>query len=206
MSDTKQPLVRSIYLRRDSAIIGELVAERSRVLDLGCGDGELLAWLVENKHCDARGIELQAEAAQAAIARGVSAYQGDIESSLADYPDQAFDFVILSQTLQQVRKPLDVLREMLRIGRKAIVAFPNFGHYSVRLAHLFSGRAPQNKLFPHDWYDSPNIHFLTVDDFELFCLKQNWRVERRIFVAGEKQVNVMPNLTAEVAVFLIAKR
>jgi methionine biosynthesis protein MetW len=206
LSDTKRPLVRSIYLRRDSAIIGELIDERSRVLDLGCGDGELLAWLAENKHCDARGIELEAEAVQAAIARGVSAYQGDIESSLADYPDQAFDFVILSQTLQQVRKPLDVLREMLRIGRKAIVAFPNFGHYSVRLAHLFSGRAPQNKLFPHDWYDSPNIHFLTVDDFELLCLKQGWRVERHIFVAGEKQVTIFPNLTAEVAVFLISKR
>ena len=206
MSETKQPLVRSIYLRRDSAMIGALVEERSRVLDLGCGDGELLAWLAESKHCDSRGIELEAESAQAAIARGVSAYQGDIEGSLADYPDQAFDYVILSQTLQQVRKPLGVLREMLRIGRKAIVAFPNFGHYSVRLAHLFSGRAPQNRLFPHDWYDSPNIHFLTVYDFELLCLKQGWRVERRIFVAGEKEVTVLPNLLAEVAVFLIAKR
>ena len=207
MSDSaKQPLVRSIYLRRDSAIIGELVEERSRVLDLGCGDGELLAWLAESKHCDARGIELEPELAQAAISRGVSVYQGNIEDSLADYPDQAFDYVILSQTLQQVRKPLAVLREMLRVGRQAIVAFPNFGHYSVRLAHLFSGRAPQNRLFPHDWYDSPNIHFLTVDDFELLCLKQGYRVQRSIFVAGERQVSLLPNLMAEVAVFLIAKR
>jgi methionine biosynthesis protein MetW len=206
LSETKQPLVRSIFLRRDSAIIGELIDERSRVLDLGCGDGELLAWLAENKHCDARGIELLPELAQAAIARGVSCYQGDIESSLADYPDQAFDYVILSQTLQQVRKPVDVLQQMLRVGRKAIVAFPNFGHYSVRLSHLFSGRAPQNKLFPHDWYDSPNIHFLTIDDFELLCHKQAWRIERTIFVAGDRQVTALPNLMAEVGVFLIAKR
>jgi methionine biosynthesis protein MetW len=187
-------------------MIGELVDKQSRVLDLGCGDGELLAWLGENKQCDARGIELSPELAQAAIARGVSCYQGDIEGSLKDYPDQAFDYVILSQTLQQVRKPLAVLQEMLRVGRKAIVAFPNFGHYSVRLSHMFSGRAPQNRLFPHDWYDSPNIHFLTVDDFELLCLKQGWRIERSIFVAGENAVSLLPNLMAEVAVFLIAKR
>ena len=103
---------------------------------------------------------------QRAIARGVSVYQGDIDQGLDDYPDQAFDYVILSQTLQEMRAPLRVLREMLRTGRHGIVAFPNFGHWSVRLAHLFTGARPKTKLFPHDWYDSPNIHFLTVHDFE----------------------------------------
>lgn len=199
-------VVRNIYLRRDSAIIGGLIEPKSKVLDLGCGDGQLLAWLMENKQCFARGIELEPTLAQAAIARGVSAYQGDIENSLADYPDLAFDYVILSQTLQQVRRPVEVLSEMLRIGRHVIVAFPNFGHYTVRFSHLLSGRAPRNKLFPYEWYDSPNIHFFTVDDFEMLCSQKGWRVERRIFVAGDHQVEWLPNLTAEVAVFMLAGR
>ena len=113
--------------------------------------------------------------------------------------------MILSQTLQETRKPLKVLREMLRVGRCAIVAFPNFGHYSVRIAHLFTGRAPQTKLFPHDWYDSPNIHFLTVDDFYELAVKEHWRVERSIYLSGDRQVSLLPNLMAEIAVFLIRK-
>ena len=139
------------------------------MLDLGCGDGELLAWLAENKDVDARGVEIVGAKVQRAIARGVSVYQGDIDQGLADYPDHAFDYVILSQTLQEVRHPLKVLREMLRVGSKAIVAFPNFGHWSVRLSHLWSGRAPKTKLFPHDWYDSPNIHFLDDSRFSGSC-------------------------------------
>ena len=136
------------------------------MLDVGCGEGELLHWLALHKGVDARGVEIVGSKVQRAIARGVSVYQGDIDQGLADYPDHAFDYVILSQTLQEVRKPLKVLKEMLRVGRRAIVAFPNFGHWTVRLAHLWSGRAPRTKLFPHDWYDSPNIHFLTIHDFE----------------------------------------
>jgi methionine biosynthesis protein MetW len=194
-----------IYGRSDYAIIGELIEPKTRVLDLGCGEGELLAWLKENKKVDGRGVELTGARVQKAIARGVSVYQGDLESGLDDYPDGAFDYVILSQTLQETRDPLRVLRAMLRIGRRAIVAFPNFGHWRVRMSHLWSGRAPKTRLFPHDWYDSPNIHFLTVLDFEALAGKESWSVERRIFLSGRRQVRTAPNLMADVAVFLVAK-
>ena len=199
------PFVREVLGRSDYAIISELVEPDTRVLDVGCGDGELLQWLAENKGVDARGVEIVGSRVQRAIARGVSVYQGDIDQGLADYPENAFDYVILSQTLQEVRKPLKVLREMLRVGRRAIVAFPNFGHWSVRLAHLWSGRAPRTKLFPHEWYDSPNIHFLTVDDFASLAAKERWTIERRIYLAGPRKVTALPNLFAETAVFLIRK-
>jgi methionine biosynthesis protein MetW len=195
--------VRDVYGRKDYAIIGELVEPGTRVLDLGCGEGELLAWLKENKNVEARGIEHSASKVQKAIARGVSVYQGDLENSIGDYPDKVFDYVILSQTLQEVRYPLRVLETMLRVGRNAIVAFPNFGHYSVRLAWLLSGRAPRTELFPYDWYDSPNIHFLTVLDFETLVEKQGWSITRRIFLAGTHQVKTLPNLMAETAVFQV---
>jgi methionine biosynthesis protein MetW len=196
--------VRRVYVRRDFEIIGELIEPGTRVLDLGCGEGELLAWLKENKNVDARGVELSGARAQKAIARGVSVYQGDLETAVEDYPDQVFDYVILSQTLQETRDPLRVLRGMLRVGRRGIVAFPNFGHYSVRWATLWSGRAPRTELFPHDWFDSPNIHFLTVLDFEALAAREHWNVERRIFVSGQRQVSLFPNLTAQIAVFLVS--
>jgi len=196
--------MRKVYGRRDFAIIGELIEPRTRVLDLGCGEGELLAWLRENKQVDGRGVEMEGARVQKAISRGASVYQGDLESAVEDYPDQAFDYVILSQTLQETRYPLRVLRGMLRVGKRAVVAFPNFGHYSVRLAWLLSGRAPRTDLFPYDCYDSPNIHFLTVLDFEALAHKQGWKVERSIFVAGERQVTFLPNLMAEIAVFEVS--
>jgi len=196
--------VREIYGRSDYAIISELVEPGTRVLDLGCGAGELLAWLKENKKVDSRGVELTSTNVQKAIARGVSVYQGDLETALEDYPDRAFDYVILSQTLQETRHPLNVLRGMLRIGRYGIVAFPNFAHWSVRLSHLWTGRAPKTRLFPHDWHDSPNIHFLTVLDFEALAAKEKWRVERRMFLSGHRQVTLFPNLMSEVAVFLFS--
>jgi methionine biosynthesis protein MetW len=193
-----------VFGRRDYAIISELIEPGTRVLDLGCGEGELLAWLRDNKNVDGRGVELTGASVQKAIARGVSVYQGDLESSLGDYPEKAFDYVILSQTLQQTRDPLGVLKGMLRIGKRGIVAFPNFGHWRVRVSHLMTGRSPQTELFPYDWYNSPNIHFLTVLDFEAVAVKENWRVERRIFLAGNREVKMLPNLMSEVAVFLFS--
>ena len=199
----RTPFVRSVLGRSDFAIISELIAPETKVLDLGCGEGELLAWLAENKNVEARGVEISGQKVQRAISRGVSVYQGDIDQGLADYPDQIFDYVILSQTLQESRSPLRVLREMMRVGRRGIVAFPNFGHWTVRLAHLFTGRAPKTRLFPHEWYDSPNIHFLTIDDFEALAARERWVIERRIFLSGDRTIRLLPNLTAEIAVYLI---
>lgn len=189
--------------RPDFDVIGEIIQPGSRVLDLGCGEGELLAWLVENKRVLARGVEISAPQVRKAIARGVSVYQGDIEEGLADYPDKAFDYVILSQTLQETRAPLDVLTAMLRVGKQAVISFPNFGHWRVRASMLFSGQAPKTKLFPYAWYNSPNIHFLSINDFEDLCREQGLRIERRYFLAGPKRVRMFPNLRGQTAVFLV---
>ncbi|MEO7649535.1 MAG: methionine biosynthesis protein MetW [Bryobacteraceae bacterium] len=201
----RKPFVGELLGRSDYAIIGEIVEPNTMVLDLGCGEGELLEWLAVNKGIDARGVEMSGAKVQRAIARGVSVYQGDIDEGLADYPDEAFDYVILSQTLQETRAPLRVLREMLRVGRRAIVAFPNFGHWSVRFSMLFSGKAPRTKLFPHDWYDSPNIHVLSVNDFEALAVKEGLTVERRYCLAGHRRISAFQNLRAEVAVFLVRR-
>jgi methionine biosynthesis protein MetW len=199
-----QPFVREVLGRSDYRIIGEIVEPKTRVLDLGCGDGELLQWLAENKGVDARGVEISGAKVQRAIARGVSVYQGDIDQGLADYPDGAFDYVILSQTLQETHRPRKVLREMLRVGRRVIVAFPNYGHWSVRLSLLVSGRAPKTDLFPYHWYESPNIHFLTLHDFEDLAALESLVIERRYFLSGASRVTLLPNLLAEVAVYLVS--
>ena len=201
----RRTFVTELFGRSDYAIISELVEPNSRVLDLGCGEGELLQWLVQNKGVDARGIEIDGRKVQRAIARGVSVYQGDIDEGLTGYPDGSFDTVILSQTLQETRRPLEVLQEMLRIGRRAIVAFPNYGHWSVRLSLLLTGRAPRTKSFPYEWYASPNIHFLTIRDFEILTREQRWKVERKIFLSGPRIGTRFANLMAEVAVFLVHK-
>ncbi len=197
--------MRKLLGRSDYTIISELVETGSKVLDLGCGDGALLGWLAANKNVEGRGLEIDGAKVQKAIAQGVSVYQGDIDCDLGDYPDQAFDYVILSQTLQETHQPLKVLKEILRIGRHAVVAFPNFGHWRVRWSHLVSGRAPRTKLFPHNWYNSPNLHFLTIRDFEELAEQQHWTVERRIFLTAHRQVSALANLLAEIAVFQIRK-
>jgi methionine biosynthesis protein MetW len=198
--------VREVLGRGDYALISSLVPEGSRVLDLGCGDGALLEWLRQNKRVEGRGIEVRPELAQRAASRGVAVYQGDLELSLGEYPDGAFDFVILSQTLQELRRPLEVVEQMLRIGRHGIVAFPNFGHWRVRMSHLLSGRSPRTPLFPHAWHSSPNIHFLTVLDFEETAAERGWRIESRMFLSGNKQIRFAPNWRAEIAVYQLRRQ
>jgi methionine biosynthesis protein MetW len=204
-SKAKKAFVHQILGRSDFRIIGELIEPGSRVLDLGCGEGELLHWLAEHKNVQARGVELDATKVRKAIARGVMVYQGDFEQGLSDYPDAAFDYVILSQTLQQTFQPLRVLTEMLRVGKRAIVAFPNFAHWRMRWAHLASGRTPRTTQFPYDWYDSPNIHFLSIFDFEALARKQGWRIDTKLFLSGDKRITFRPNLLGEEAVFLLRR-
>jgi methionine biosynthesis protein MetW len=191
--------------RRDYQIIGDIVAEGSRVLDLGCGEGELLAWLEAQRGCKARGVEISANKVQKAVSRGLAVYQSDLDEGLADYPDGTFDYVVLSQTLQETLKPRDVLHEMVRVGKHAIIAFPNFGHWSSRYSLLRTGRAPKTKHLPFEWYDTPNVHFVTIPDFEELLRRDRLVVEKSYFLRGDRRVTWRPSLMADSAVYLITK-
>ncbi|MGC2113744.1 MAG: methionine biosynthesis protein MetW, partial [Pseudolabrys sp.] len=155
--------------RVDLVLVAEMVEHGAKVLDVGCGDGELLRLLSESRGVDGRGIELSREGVNECVAKGLAVIQGDADTDLGDYPDDAFDYVILSQTLQATRHPRVVLEHMLRIGSHAIVSFPNFGHWQVRLQLLFAGHMPRTDILPFSWYDTPNIHHCTIKDFRQLC-------------------------------------
>src|SRR6266550_3270686 len=163
--------------RVDLLLVAEMVERGARVLDVGCGDGELLRLLAETRGVDGRGIELSREGVNECVAKGLAVIQGDADTDLADYPDDAFDYVILSQTLQATRQPRVVLEHMLRIGRRAIVSFPNFGHWQVRLQLLFAGHMPRTDILPFSWYDTPNIHHCTIKDFRQLCTEISVKME-----------------------------
>jgi methionine biosynthesis protein MetW len=191
-------------LRPDLAIIAANVAPGSRVLDVGCGDGALMAALRDERGVDARGLELDPGDVATAVARGLSVVQGDADTDLKDYPTGAFDYAILSQTLQTTRRPDHVLDELLRIGRQAFVSFPNFAHWRVRASLLFGGRMPVTRLLPLEWYETPNIHHVTVDDFRAFVKQRGIIVEGAWFLANGAQARpAAANLFAEHAVFLL---
>ena len=191
-------------LRPDLAIIAQHVARGARVLDVGCGDGALMASLRDERGADVRGLEIDPTNVAAAVARGLAAVQGDADVDLEGYPDASFDYAILSQTLQTTRNPHLVLDELLRIGRRAIVSFPNFAHWRVRLSLLWGGRMPVTSLLPEEWYDTPNIHHVTIDDFRAFLNKRGVAVEEAWFLArGTRRAAAGANLLAEHAVFLL---
>jgi len=193
-------------LRPDLAVIAANVAPGSRVLDVGCGNGDLLAALRDERGCDARGMEIDPEGVADCVARGLSVIQGDADRDLADYPDGAFDYAILSQTLQTTMRPDVVLEHLLRIGRKAFVSFPNFAHWRVRLSLLWGGRMPVTRLLPVAWYETPNIHHVTVDDFRALLAERAIRVEGAWFLRGDKQTSAAAaNFRAEHAVFLLSR-
>ena len=199
-------------IRLDLQLIADMIEPRSRVLDVGCGDGALLEYLSTFKQADARGIEISTTGVNACISRGLSVIQGNADADLKDYPDAAFDYVILSHTLQAMSAPREVLRHMLRIGRHAIVSFPNFGYWRVRLDFLVRGRMPKSDLMPYRWYDTPNIHLCSIKDFIALCDEMGIRVERSISLNAAGRTRRIgaafftANLLGEQAVFLLTRR
>jgi len=198
-------------LRGDLEVVANMVEPGSRLLDVGCGDGALLDYLIHEKGVDGRGVELSMEGVNACVSQGLSVIQGDADTDLDDYPDGAFDYVVLSQTLQATRAPRDVLGNMLRIGRRAIVSFPNFGHWRVRVSLMFEGRMPVTNALPHHWFDSPNIHSCTIKDFIHLCAELGIEIERSIALnhrGARRRIRfnvALANLAGEQAVFLLAK-
>ena len=193
-------------LRPDLAIIADNIRPGTRALDVGCGDGALMAALRDTKLVEARGIEIAVEGVTAALARGLSVIQGDADTDLADYPDASFDYAILSQTLQTTRRPDMVLDQLLRIGAHAFVSFPNFAQYRIRLALMFGGRMPVTRQLPARWYDTPNIHHVTIDDFKAFLDERAIVVEREWYLRGDRPIGrASANFLAEHAVFLLKR-
>ena len=191
--------------RIDLHLITQLVKPGSTVLDLGCGDGELMELLREERQATTRGVEISEEGVYHCIARGLSVHHGDLDEGLGDYPDSSFDYVILSQTLQAVRKPKMVLIEMLRVGRLGIVTFPNFAFWRVRLDLLLNGRMPKTKNLPYEWHDTPNIHLTTIKDFLRLCAAEDITVRKAIYLSGTRQVRSAPNLFANTGLFVVQK-
>lgn len=173
--------------RIDLQVIADLIPDDARVLDVGCGDGELLELLRNQKKIDGRGVEISQRGVNECVARGLSVIQGDADTDLVYYPDKAFDYALLSQTLQATRNPRAVLEHLLRIGERAIVSFPNFGHWSVRSSLFFRGQMPVTKDLPYSWYDTPNIHFCTIRDFIVLCDELGAKVEKAVAIDGNGQ-------------------
>jgi methionine biosynthesis protein MetW len=198
-------------MRYDLRIIASWIERGSRVLDLGCGNGDLLAWLAANRGVKGTGIERDKEKAASCIARGLTVLQGDLNAEVDDYPDRSFDYVILSQTLQQVLEPATLLRSLSRIGKQVIVSFPNFSHYTIRLQLLFKGIAPKNEQLPYSWYDTPNIRVITLADFRRFAIDVGYTIVREVAINTDHHdsqghiVRWFTNLRACYGIFAIEK-
>jgi methionine biosynthesis protein MetW len=203
--------LKALKLRPDLFKIYEIVKEGSRVLDLGCGNGELLNALVRRKAVTARGVEISEEGIMHCIAKGIPVYQSNLDEGLSDYGEQSFDYVILSQTLQQVYKPKFVLQEMIRIGRVGVVSIPNFGHWRIRLQLLFKGTMPKTTYIPYEWYETPNIHLLSITDFRSLCVELGIRILNEWPVSFKERaltslMPVWPNVFAPLGIFEIKRR
>lgn len=197
-------------LRLGYSIITDMIKKGAKVLDLGCGNGNLLAKLIEEKQVQGLGIEINQDSAISAMEKGLSVIQGDIDEGLKGFRDKEYDWVILNQTLQSTEKPDYVIDEMLRVGKKAVVSFPNFAYWKVRFYLFFNGHMPKSKALPFEWYDTPNIHLLTVNDFYEFCNKRNIKILESVFMTNSEAKNnllmsLLASFFAEEVIFVIAK-
>ena len=198
-------------MKREFKIIADLVKKNTRVLDVGCGDGTLMQHLKQNKEIDIRGIEISKNNIQKCFAKGLTVIEADAEKDLTQFPDASFDFVILSQTLQAFLNPETVIKELLRVGKKAIVTVPNFGFWKVRLHLLTKGTMPITKNLPDEWYNTPNLHMCTIKDFYKFCHERDIKLDRALALHNEKTSSIneanlnIKNLSAELGIFLIEK-
>lgn len=198
-------------IRADLQLIADMIEPGARVLDIGCGDGALLEHLVYVKQVTGRGVELSQDGVNACVSRGLSVIQGDADTDLIDYPADAFDYVILSQTLQATHDPRHVLEQLVRIGRRAIVSFPNFGHWRVRLSLLCRGRMPMTDVLPASWYETPNIHLCTIRDFVALCADLDVEIEKALAIDDKGQAisvlgHWLANLLGEQGMFLLRRR
>ena len=188
----------------DHRIIADIIGQASSVLDLGCGSGELMSLLVREKNVKSQGIEIDDKAIFECVAKGLSVFHDDIDSGLSDYEDNAFDFVILNQSFQQVKKPDAILKESLRVGKKVIIGIPNFAHIKARFQIFFRGRTPVTGALPYEWHDTPNLHFLSILDFINYCKKRNIIIEGAYYIGSRKKVALFPNLFAQTGIFVIS--
>jgi methionine biosynthesis protein MetW len=192
------------YISLDHQAILDFVTLSSSVLDLGCGSGDLLSLLVKEKQVKAQGIEIDDKAIFECVAKGLNVFHDDIDTGLPEYGDKSFDFVILNQSLQQVKKPEQVMRESLRVGKKAIIGIPNFAHIRARCQIFFMGRVPITPSLPFEWYNTPNLHFLSIRDFTEYCRKQKIVIEETRFMNVKRPIHFLPNLFALTGVFLLS--
>ncbi len=192
-------------IKLEHRVILDLIDQGSSVLDLGCCDGELLSLLIREKNAGAHGIEINEQAIYRCVARGVSVSHQDIDNGLSEYADESFDYVILNQSLQQVKKPDNVLKEALRVGKEVIIGFPNFAHYETRIQIFFKGKTPVTPSLPYEWYDTPNLHFLSISDFIEYCRRRNFMIKKAVFLGNNGIIKILPNLLAQTGIFLISK-
>ena len=199
-------------MKKEFKVISELIEKKSKALDVGCGDGDLMKYLFENKTKDIRGLEISKVSVQNCLSKGLPVIEGNAENDLMQFPNHSFEYVILSQTLQAFLNPEKVIKELLRVGKKAIVTIPNFGHWKVRLKLLVNGTMPLTENLPYEWHNTPNLHMCTIKDFFIFCEKRNIKILRSLALNQEKisEISVKnlkyKNLMSDLGIFLIGNR
>jgi len=192
-------------IQLDHEVILSFIEPQLKVLDLGCGNGDLLYLLIKERNAKVQGIEIDDQAIYKCVAKGLNVFHGDVDSGLAEFNDKSFDYVVLNQSLQQILHVEKVLIDALRVGKKVVVGFPNFAHYKSRLQMFFLGRTPVTGALPYQWFDTPNLHFLSISDFKNYCRLKGIKVEKSVCIGQSRKVGFFPNLFAQTGIFLISK-